>query len=92
MHVYILKLANGKHYTGITNNLNKRLQQHQNGESKSTKAYLPVRLIFCVKGKNREEARAIEVIIKDQGAKQFLGDKDWKSFADILDYGKGFDC
>ncbi|WP_354484129.1 GIY-YIG nuclease family protein [Mucilaginibacter rubeus] len=30
-HVYILKCADGSYYTGITNNIERRLIEHQSG-------------------------------------------------------------
>lgn len=45
--MYILKCANGLYYTGSTNNLERRLQQHQNGEGANfTKKHLPVELVY----------------------------------------------
>ena len=46
-YMYILKCANGNYYTGSTNDLEKRLEQHQNGEgSNFTKKHLPVKLVY----------------------------------------------
>jgi putative endonuclease len=46
-YMYILLCSNGKFYTGSTNNLEKRIQQHQNGEgSNFTKKFLPVELLY----------------------------------------------
>ena len=70
--VYILKLSNGDHYTGITNNIPKRLKQHQKGESKFTSRFLPVTLIHSEKYPNRRKARKKEVYIKQKGARRFL--------------------
>lgn len=46
-YVYILECGDGSYYTGSTNNLELRLEQHQNGEGANhTKKHLPVRLIY----------------------------------------------
>jgi putative endonuclease len=46
-YVYILKCCNDLYYTGSTNNLEKRLQEHQNGLGANfTKKYLPVSLVY----------------------------------------------
>ena len=45
--VYVLKMSNGQLYVGYTNNLKRRLNQHQNGESAFTKKYLPIELVYC---------------------------------------------
>ena len=45
--MYILECADGSYYTGSTNNLNLRLQQHQNGQGANhTKRRLPIKLIY----------------------------------------------
>ena len=46
-YMYILICNDGSYYTGSTNNLEFRLQQHQNGEGANhTKKRLPVKLIY----------------------------------------------
>ena len=46
-YVYILKCANDLYYTGSTNNLEKRIEEHQSGKGANfTKKYLPVQLIY----------------------------------------------
>ena len=45
--MYILKCANGAYYVGSTNNLELRLNQHENGEgSNYTRKNLPVKLVY----------------------------------------------
>jgi putative endonuclease len=46
--VYILQCADGSYYTGSTNDLERRLQQHEAGEGANhTKKRLPVKLLYC---------------------------------------------
>jgi putative endonuclease len=46
-YLYILRCANGLYYTGSTNDIEKRLNQHQNGEGANfTKKHLPVELVY----------------------------------------------
>ena len=46
-YMYILKCADGSYYTGSTIDLERRLQQHQEGEGANfTKKHLPVELIY----------------------------------------------
>ena len=47
-YVYILKCADKYTYTGITNNLTRRLEEHQKGKDKNCFTYKrrPVQLIF----------------------------------------------
>lgn len=72
VYVYILRLSNLTYYTGITKDIVKRMQQHANGESKSTKYKRPLKLIYFVKMRDYKEARWLEVKIKNTGAKKYL--------------------
>ena len=46
-YVYILECSNGKYYTGSTNDLERRLFEHWNGDgSNFTKKYPPVQLLY----------------------------------------------
>ena len=45
--MYILECVDGSYYTGSTNDLRFRLQQHQNGEGANhTRKRLPVKLVY----------------------------------------------
>lgn len=45
--VYILLCADGSYYTGSTKNINKRIQQHQNGHgANQTAKRLPISLVY----------------------------------------------
>lgn len=55
--MYILACADGSYYTGSTNNLELRLQQHQNGEGANhTKKRLPVKLLYFEEFQRIDEA------------------------------------
>ena len=71
-YTYILLLSNKTNYTGITNNKERRLKEHQEGQSKSTKHYRPVKMIYSKEFETRKEARRLEVKIKNLGAKKYL--------------------
>ncbi len=46
-YMYILECSDGGYYTGSTNDLVRRLEQHQNGEGANyTKKRLPVNLVY----------------------------------------------
>ena len=46
-YMYILLCANGSYYTGSTNDLERRLEQHQAGEGANhTKKHLPIELVY----------------------------------------------
>ncbi|OGH77794.1 MAG: hypothetical protein A2469_00945 [Candidatus Magasanikbacteria bacterium RIFOXYC2_FULL_40_16] len=52
-YVYIIKLSNNLLYTGRSDNLTRRMLEHNRGKVKATKNYRPIKLIyyeaFCVK-------------------------------------------
>lgn len=55
--MYILKCSNGAYYTGSTNNLERRLEQHQNGEgAQFTRRNLPVELVYFEEFNRIDEA------------------------------------
>ncbi|MGE5027053.1 MAG: GIY-YIG nuclease family protein [Betaproteobacteria bacterium] len=64
-HCYILECADGTLYTGITNDLEKRLAAHNSGTaSKYTRSRLPVRLVFAEDQPDRAAASRREMRIK----------------------------
>ena len=55
--MYILECSDGSYYTGSTNNLELRLQQHQAGEGANhTKKRLPVTLVYYEQYERIDEA------------------------------------
>lgn len=63
--VYILECSDGSLYTGITNNLEKRLQMHTAGKaSKFTRARLPIKLVYTEGEYSKGEALSREIAIK----------------------------
>jgi predicted GIY-YIG superfamily endonuclease len=63
--VYILRCRDGSLYTGITNDLAKRLQAHQDGvASRYTRSRLPVKLVYWESAANRSTATKRELAIK----------------------------
>lgn len=64
-YTYILRCGDGSLYTGWTNNLNKRLNDHNEGKgAKDTKARRPVELLYFESFETREEAMRREYAIK----------------------------
>lgn len=65
--VYKLKCCDGTHYTGMTNNLDKRLAEHKKGKGASylkRKGKLPFSVIFTRRFSSSEEARRYEKVAK----------------------------
>ena len=72
-YVYILKsLKNGKFYLGSTNNLDRRIFEHNLGKNKYTRLTKPFELIFSQKFKTLTLARKIEYKLKSYKSKKIL--------------------
>ena len=62
---YMLHCADGSYYVGQTDDLVRRLAEHEAGASCGyTAAPRPVRLVWCEEFSTREEAKAAEAQIK----------------------------
>ena len=63
--VYIIQTASGKLYTGITNNLEKRFNAHQNKKgARFFHLSSPEKIVYCETHPNRSEATKREIAIK----------------------------
>ena len=70
-YTYILKCKDGTFYTGWTNNLEKRLKDHNEGKgAKYTKARGPVELVYYEAFLTKEEAMSREYAIKQMSRKE----------------------
>ncbi|MHC6181319.1 GIY-YIG nuclease family protein [Clostridium sp. JNZ X4-2] len=64
-YVYILKCRDGTFYTGYTNNLEKRLETHNNGKgAKYTRGRTPIKLVYFEEFISKKEAMHREYMIK----------------------------
>lgn len=64
-YIYILRCGDGSYYTGITNNIKKRLQAHEDGDgAKYTRGRAPFTLVYREKCRNRGAASRREAEIK----------------------------
>lgn len=64
-YTYILKCADGSLYTGWTNNLEKRVKDHNQGKgAKYTRGRGPVELVYYEEFTTKEEAMRREYAIK----------------------------
>ena len=76
MFVYILRsMKDGRFYVGMTENLEKRLSQHNSGRTKSTKGYIPWKLFFSEEYSDRISAREREKYLKSGFGKQWIKEK-----------------
>jgi putative endonuclease len=70
-YVYILQsLCNGSYYKGCTDNLERRLEEHNSGKESSTKRYLPWKLIWFTTKPTLSEARMLEKKLKNITSRQ----------------------
>ncbi len=82
--VYILHSASlDRTYTGYTNNINRRLKQHNAGKTFSTKAGCPWKLVYVEACTNREEARQREKWFKSSTGRRKIAEivRDGKQIA-----------
>ena len=72
-YTYILKSnKDGKMYTGSTNNLRSRFEQHQKGKVESTKHRRPLSLIYYESCVDEDDARRWEKVLKTYRGKMFI--------------------
>jgi ribonuclease HI len=63
--VYVLKCSNNYFYIGMTNNLERRLKEHERGRgNKFVRSWRPFELIKTIHCKNAGEARSLEYHLK----------------------------
>ena len=71
--VYILKsLKNGRYYTGYTNDLERRIFEHNSGETKGNRYFGPFELVYKEEYSDPTEARKREYYIKSQKSRKFI--------------------
>ena len=64
-HIYIIECNDGKLYTGITNNLERRVKAHNSGNGcRFTKYRIPVKLLYSEEASGKPEALKREARIK----------------------------
>jgi len=72
-YVYALNGQNRKYiYIGLTNNISRRVKQHQLGKEQTTSPYRPFKLILVGKCKTRPEARQREKYLKSGVGKEWI--------------------
>lgn len=74
MHfVYILQSEkNGRYYIGSTNDLERRLLEHNSGKTKSLKYIQPLKLVFKKEFETMVEARKMEAHLKRLKSRSIL--------------------
>ncbi len=73
-YIYVLESKkDGKRYIGYTNNLRKRIEEHNKGLTISTSYRLPVKLIYFEGCLNMQDAKRRERYLKTNVGRKFLG-------------------
>jgi LAO/AO transport system kinase len=98
---YLLRCSDGSYYAGQTDDIDARMQQHEEGEIGYTSTRKPVELVWQGEFETREAAIAFEQQIKgwSRAKKMALIADDWKQIQELakskepftLSLSKGFD-
>ncbi|HXB12042.1 MAG TPA: GIY-YIG nuclease family protein [Bacteroidia bacterium] len=87
MYVYILECIDGSYYTGVTNNAEKRLIEHNTGvaENSYTCNRRPVKMVFCHLFNSPEQAIAFEKKIKkwSRAKKKAIIEGNWELLPEL---------
>lgn len=73
LHVYILESLSQKDrfYTGITEDVNRRLKEHNNGKSIRTNKYKPWKIKTVISFDNHKQAEKFELYLKTASERTF---------------------
>ena len=82
MYVYIVECSDGSYYTGVTNNADKRLIEHNEGIDKNSYTYSrrPVKMVFAERFIDPIQAIAFEKQLKgwSRKKKRAIIDGQWE--------------
>ena len=71
--VYVIYSSDyNRRYTGLTNDVEKRVGQHNAKQNRSTKSYTPWKLILVESFETREEARRREKYLKSGIGREYI--------------------
>lgn len=72
-YVYAIRSKSRSYiYVGLTSSLERRLNQHNAGKSKTTRAYRPFELLYVEEVSSRPVAREREKYLKSGTGKEYL--------------------
>jgi len=83
-YVYVLfSVKDDGHYIGYTNNLRRRLKEHNRGKNFSTKSRRPFKLIYFEACLNEDDAKQREKYFKSTIGRRFLSRRlqNWRKFS-----------
>jgi len=74
--VYVIRsLTRNYIYVGISDNPDRRIEQHNKGYNRATKPYLPFEILLIEEYSDRLSARTREKYLKSGVGKEYLKDK-----------------
>lgn len=88
-YVYILKCSDNFYYTGVTNDIERRLAEHKEGLNSTAFTYKrrPIQLMFCESFININEAIAFEKQVKgwSRKKKEALIERNWDKLKELAE-------
>ncbi|MDQ8749401.1 hypothetical protein ATE49_09930 [Elizabethkingia miricola] len=86
-YVYIVKCSDNSYYTGMTNNLTRRIDEHNEGNNPESYTYTrrPVKLVFYSEFNEVEQAIAFEKQVKgwSRKKKEAIINDNWEILPDL---------
>ena len=70
--VYVLRCADGKLYTGCTENLEERMERHNKGHVPATANRLPIQLVSYTSFNDKYKAFEFEKYLKSGSGRAFI--------------------
>ncbi len=87
MYVYILECKDGTYYTGVTNDIERRFNEHINGENSNSYTYSrrPLKLVFSELFIEPNQAIEFEKQIKKWNRKKKIAliNREWNKLSDL---------
>ncbi|MCB9223097.1 MAG: GIY-YIG nuclease family protein [Crocinitomicaceae bacterium] len=98
--VYILECSDKSYYTGVTNDLELRIREHQTGIKKDSYTYTrrPIKLVFYHVFSDPNQAISFEKKVKGwrRAKKEALINDDWEKLPDLsrnyTEFKNGLSC
>lgn len=86
-YVYIVKCSDNSYYTGMTNNLTRRIDEHNEGNNPESYTYTrrPVKLVFYSEFNEVEQAIAFEKQVKgwSRKKKEAIINDNWETLPEL---------
>jgi len=75
---YVLRsLKDGQHCVGMSQDVSRRLKEHNDGRTRSTKSRKPFEIVYTEECENREAARKRERYFKSGAGRRYLDKILW---------------